>query len=365
MKLDLPGLIHEPLPSGATRYRVRVAGDKRRRVTLTVTPDHPEFMEIYLAARRGIKITPQSAPSDRAIRQSVAWLTHRYIEHLTEMVTAGQASPLTLKQRAGYLDRLRSHISSSGKSQGQTFADLHMLIPTSELIAFRDAYAATSGAADNMIKATRAMYAWAMERGLLDQNPAAPIGKIHRSQGGATPWTADDLKKYRDTHQRGTQAHLAITLMMFTAARIGDLVTLGRANECTRNGITWLEWHPGKRGSAPVLIPMAAPLHRATRAQAVIGARYLLNHHGQPWASPDTFRNRFADWCAAAGLKNRSAHGIRKATGNLLAQAGASQFEIMTIHGHTQAKTSEIYTKGVDRLHLAETALRRMASLDW
>lgn len=365
MKLNLPGLWKSKLPSGNVRWRCRVEGNKRKHITLTVTPDHPDFMEIYRAARAGVKLDPRSAPADRAIRHSVAWLTHTYLAHLQDMVQAGQASPLTYKQRANYLALLRGHVSTSGNSQGQEFADLHMLIPTHELIAWRDSYAATSGKADNMVKAARAMYQWAMSRGIVDQNPATGIGKIHKSQGGAVPWTVADLTRYREKHPPGSQAHLAITLFMFTACRIADAVVLGRANEVRKGGDMWLDWQPGKRGSAPVSIPIAAPLERAIRAQAVIGPRYLLNSHGQPWASPDSFRNRFADWCEEAGLKNRSAHGIRKAAAHLLAQSGASQFEIMTIHGHTQAKTSEIYTRAVDRQRMAQAALQRMSSIDW
>ncbi|RJL02345.1 hypothetical protein D3P06_11375 [Paracoccus aestuarii] len=45
------------------------------------------------------------------------------------------------------------------------------------------------------------------------------------------------------------------------------------------------------------------------------------------------------------GLDNRSSHGVRKAAGHLLAQEGCSQNQIMTVHGHTQARTSEVYTR--------------------
>jgi|GEM_PF-5540355 len=44
-------------------------------------------------------------------------------------------------------------------------------------------------------------------------------------------------------------------------------------------------------------------------------------------------------WCLEAGLKNHGAHGVRKATG-LFASLGCAQYEIMSIHGHTEAGTS-------------------------
>ena len=64
------------------------------------------------------------------------------------------------------------------------------------------------------------------------------------------------------------------------------------------------------------------------------------------------------------GLQGRSAPGVRKAAGNLLAQEGCSQYQIMTIHGHTQAQTSEVYTKGVDRWKLAKTARTTLERMD-
>jgi len=365
MRINLPGLLRERLPSGADRWRVRVAGDKAKRITLPVCPDHPDFAEIYHAARRGIVMQPRETATDKTIRHSVAWLVETYLDHMRAMVKACKASDLTLKQREHFFARLVAHKASYGRAAGQAFGGLHMDIPTEELVAFRDAYAATSGAADNQIKAVRAMYAWACERKLTAVNPAVGIGKIHVGQGGAKPWTVADLRRYRERHQAGTDAHLALTLFMFTAARVSDAIRLGRAHEATQGNVTWLSWTPAKRGAKPVTIPMLPPLYRATRAQSVIGKTYLLTAHGQPWASTDSFRNRFKDWCREAGLPDLSPHGIRKAAGNLLAEAGATQHQIMAIHGHAEAATSEIYTRGAERARLARDAMALLAGLDW
>lgn len=56
------------------------------------------------------------------------------------------------------------------------------------------------------------------------------------------------------------------------------------------------------------------------------------------------------DWTAQAGLpKGRTQHGIRKGAAGLLAKAGATQYEIMSLMAYTQAKTSEVYTERVER----------------
>ena len=110
---------------------------------------------------------------------------------------------------------------------------------------------------------------------------------------------------------------------------------------------------------------MLPQLYEATRNVRVVGKTYLLSAKGQPWASTDSFRNRFKDWCVEAGLPDLSPHGIRKAAGHLLAEAGATQHQIMVIHGHALASTSEIYTRGVARQKLAKDAMALLGGIAW
>lgn len=354
LKLKYPGLFAERLPSGATRYRVRMEGNKRKKITLPVTPDHPQFAELYRAARAGIKLDPELPPEDRAIRYSIGWLAAKHIADMERQVEAGNGSILTLKKRRGIMAILTDR-----------YADMAMDMPTRKLVELRDEFAATPARADSIIEGIRGMYRWASERQLCDVNPAIGIARIDRGKGGAVPWTADDLRRFRDCHVPGTTPHLALTLFMFTACRISDAIRLGRGYETTIEGVRALSWQPQKRGSAKVTIPMLPPLYKATRAATVTGQAYLLNHKGQPFATPDSLGQMFRRWCRDAGLEGRSSHGIRKAAGHLLAQEGCSQYQIMTIHGHTQAKTSEVYTKGVERWRMARTAMAALESMEW
>lgn len=177
------------------------------------------------------------------------------------------------------------------------------------------------------------------------------------------PWSVGDLKKFREHHPKGTTAHLWLTLHAFTACRIGDAIWLGRAQEVMRDGQLWLNWQPRKRGSAFVSFPMMPPLIAATRSSD--GPAYLLNDKGKPFASVEALRVRVQRWCSAAGIPDRSSHGIRKAVGELMAQSGCSQYQVMAVMAHTQAKTSEIYTKGVERQILAADGVKALAALDW
>jgi len=358
MRVNYPGLLIEKHRNGKPRYRVRVEGHKQKRIAIPVGPDDAEFANYYFAARAGAEWTPTGKPDPA--RKSLDWLAKGYIEHLERLVKAKLASPLTLKQRRSMMRRLCDYIDDDGR-----YGDLSMEAPQAAFVRIRDAWSATPAEADNLMKACRAMYAWAMERQEISHNPADGVAKIHRSRGGAKPWTADDLKKFKTKHQRGTPAHLWLTLQMFTACRIGDAIWLGRDSEVQRNGEVWLEWQPRKKGSAPVAIPMLPPLLTATRAAKVVGAAYILNEHGKPFSSPESLRNRIQKWCKAAGIVGKSSHGVRKAVAELLAEAGCSQHQIMSIMAHSQAKTSEIYTKGAQRRALSGEAMQALASLDW
>lgn len=356
VKLHMPGLSKEPMPSGNYRYRVRPAGDKRRKITLPVGPDHPDFMEHYSAARAGQKIARMPTPAETAIPRSISWLTHLFESAMAEKIRAGLMSQSTLTQRAAFYRRLR-----------EMHGDKALSMPKSEVIRIRDGMAQTPGAADNMVKAIRALFAWGQEQGYIPQgaaNPADGVGKINRGTG-AVPWSVADLENYRAVHPFGSSAHLALSLLMFTACRIGDVWWLGRSNETDIDGIPHLDWQPGKSGSARVTIPIAPPLLRSIRALKVIGPSYILTEHGQRHRSAKAFANRFRKWCLEAGLENRSAHGIRKAAGELMALQGATQYAIMAVHGHTQAKTSEQYTRGVNRRALAADAMQRLSGMEW
>lgn len=355
LKIDFPGLISERMRSGAILWRVRVAGNAARRIRLTVTPDHPEFAEHYHAARAGIQLQATSAPITRTIPQSLAWLTYSFETHMQARVKAGQMDAGTLRQRAQFFTRLRADYGAK-----------EMAIPTDKILEIRDNMAETPGAADNMVKAIRAMYTWAIERRLMDHNPAKGVARINQGTG-AVPWSSADLRKFRDHHPRGTMAHLALTLFMFTACRRGDVIKLGPRDERRQpNGETRLLWQPGKKGSSPVHIPILPPLARAIAAQTVAHpAAYLLTDYGRPFASGDAFGNKFRDWTTAAGIINRSPHGIRKAAGNLLAEEGATQYQIMAVHGHTSPDASEVYTRGASRARLADDAMKLLANMDW
>lgn len=364
VRLDYPGLIREKLPSGNVRWRVRQKGHRGTKITLPFGPEHPDFHKAYELARRGNQLEKVEDPE--AERGTMGWLMGAYIKHLKNQVALGAASPLTLKERANLVKFVLRQESEQPKSKGKLYASLPMAIPSVELEAFKDRMAGTPGKARNVWKLLTAAYAFGMARGHCQVNPARAVKRPeYKSAGGATPWSVEDLMAYKKAHPKGTDAHLALTLFMFTACRISDAAILGREHEERRDGQLWLSWQPVKRGSRKVEIPVLPPLQAALNARKVIGSTYLLTAHGVPFKSPHGLRNKMQKWCEDAGLKGRSSHGIRKAAGHLLALNGATQYEIMAVHGHANASTSQVYTDAVERSRLGQMAAAKLAGMDW
>lgn len=335
-------------------HRVRVKGQKGKRITIPVGPDHHAFSAHYHAARQGERLDAQKAlPAPKSLDALVA----AYVHVLALDVQAGIASRLTLKQRTNLLRKACDMPDDTGEGR---MGDLHCDLPPEGLRHIIFHWGSRTAQADNTIKALRSAYD---RMGWLAHNPCIGIKRVHRPRGGARPWTADDVHTFMRAHPQGTSARVWLMLALFTGARLNDLARLGRAHEVRRDGMTWIEWQPSKRGSTRTAIPMAPQLSESIRATGVIGRAYILNTQGQPFANGPSLAERVRKWTAQAGLERRSSHGLRKALGGILADAGATEHQIMSVLSHASPTTSAIYTKSARRTQLAGEAMRSIEGL--
>jgi integrase len=348
MKYDYAGLLREPMGSGNFRYRVRPEGDPKKRIRIFCGPGEEDFLRQYQIARAGEQPKPLQKASEVAKPKSIGWLVNSYLEYLQSRVTAGTMSAKTLKKKKNLFARLLKH------------PDRVMLIPQEKLIEMQDEMASTPAQADAFIEAVGVMYDWAKKRRHISSNPARGIDKVYQKGDGATPWKAADVKAFFAKHKAGSKPHVAMSVLLWTGCRIEDVTILGRGHECIIDGIEAIRWTPSKKGSSEVTVPLLPTLKDATRAPKVIGGTYVLGPKGRPYASGDSMSAMFKRWCKDAGLPTLSAHGVRKGLAELLAEIGCSQYEIMAILGHSEAKTSEVYTRRVERWKLAMGAMTRI-----
>jgi integrase len=79
-------------------------------------------------------------------------------------------------------------------------------------------------AANSVVKALRGLFAWAVEAEYATVNPAKSVPKLRYKTSGFHTWTLDEVRQYEKRHMPGTNARLALALLLYTGARRGDAI---------------------------------------------------------------------------------------------------------------------------------------------
>lgn len=162
-----------------------------------------------------------------------------------------------------------------------------------------------------------------------------------------------EIRQFEEYHPVGTRARVAFGLLLYTGQRRGDIVRLGRQHE--DDG--WLYFKQQKTG-AEMAIPIFQELREIIEAGPVGDLTYLVTEFGKPFTA-NGFGNKFRDWVEEAGLKGKSAHGLRKSAAQRLALKSHSTNEIAAIGGWETLSEVQRYTKGANRRVLAQKVKER------
>jgi integrase len=207
-------------------------------------------------------------------------------------------------------------------------------------------------AANGVLKALRGLFAWAVTAEITSDNPAKRVPKVRYKTDGYHTWTIDEVRQYEKTHPSGTKPRLALALMLYTGARRGDVILLGR--QMIRDG--WFTFTATKTGtlvSIPIVPELQAELDQAPKDNLT----FLVTAYGRPF-TPAGFGIRFREWCNQAGLKHCSAHGLRKAGATVAAEQGASEAQLNAIFGWAEnSNESRRYTRAARHKVLAAHAI--------
>ena len=344
MRVALKYICEDVDRHGNVRCYVRAPG--KRKVRIRAMPGTPEFMEEYQAAIA----TAAEAPlrqADEAKRGSFRHLCVRY--YSSAVYKALDVSTRNWQRRA--LDEIAQ---DHGAKQVATMQARHVR-------RLRDAKAATPAAANQRVKALRALFSWANEAEETSVNPTIGVKKLKYRSDGHHTWTDDEIQKYYDRHPLGSQARLALDLLRYTTGRREDGPRLGRQH--IRDGrVRFRQAKNEHRNPIDIDIPLHPALAQSIAA-ADVDARmtFLLTEFGKPFTA-NGFGNKFKDWCRQADLPHCSAHGVRKATSTALAESGATPHEIMAITGHQTLEEVERYTKAASRKKTADAAMAKLRS---
>jgi len=215
-------------------------------------------------------------------------------------------------------------------------------------------------AANRLLKELAELYRFARKKmGIDTQDPTIGVDRRKTRDGGYHTWTAEQVEQYRNAHQSGTMARLALELMLATGAARQDACAMGRHN--IKGDAIY--YRRGKTGQDTELPLKYMPSLVAEIIQLPFGAdRFLTHSNGLPY-TVESFGNWFADQCRAAGLPDVCrAHGLRKRGATEMAEAGASEFQIMAFLAHKSAREATRYVRAAQRKTLAAAGMAMLQS---
>jgi integrase len=162
----------------------------------------------------------------------------------------------------------------------------------------------------------------------------------------------------------GTKGRLAFALLLYTDQRRSDVVKMGP--QAIQQGVFTIDQGKTEGGEeAHLEIPVHPKLREIIDATPTVGVEtFLVTHFGRPYTAPG-FGNWFRELCDAAGCREVSAHGLRKATARRLAEIGCTAHQIAAITGHASLSEVQRYTKAADRKRMAREAMAKLVEGGW
>lgn len=336
---------------GNLRVYVRRHG---RKIRLREVPGTKAFMAEYHAALAA-SATPPPARRHEPPAGSLQDLIDSYMQSATWRALAD----LTKATRRGVLQRAADEPVGDGTAGALPFD----MMERRHVVQLRDRIADRPAAANNRVKALRQLFSWAQENDLAATNPARHVRRIDVPGSGWTPWSLDDIQTFARHHAANPRAMLALHLLVWTGVRRSDLAQLGRQHIRMLDGRPHLVYvqHKGRARHPRKVEHLITPgLQMALDRWAPPDQlTFLTTPEGQPY-SIGGLGNRIRAWCDQAGLSGISAHGVRKGIGDVTAELGATQHQIMALLGHANPAQSEVYTRNADRRRMGAQVIEAL-----
>lgn len=336
-KRRLPYLQHEQTRHGLFKWYVRK--ERGKRIRIKGEYGSPEFMTAYHAAVAGVEL-PTTPDKKRAAAGTLKWLVDQW--HAS--ADWAQTSAATRKQRENILLHV---LEKSGKVPFTAITKRHIM-------EARDRRAKTPFAANNFLKTMRALFRWAVEMEHLEHDPTQTVKRLRVKTEGFTPWTMEDVNRFRKRWPLGTRERLAMEIMLNTGLRRSDAARLGRQH--IRNGVIEIKTD---KTNTDLFIPIQPDLQAAIDAGPCGDLTFVVNSYGTPM-SKEGFGNWFRVACTEAKVSG-SAHGLRKLLATQMADSGGSEQELQAFFGWQTGSQSQTYTRTANKRTLAQRAAQRLS----
>jgi integrase len=295
-----------------------------------------EFWQEYQDGLSGLSKRP-----DKANAGTLAWLVERY----RETAAWTDLSLATRRQRENILRHILEKADNLPASK----------ITRAHIVDGRDRRAATPAQARHFIDTMRGLYEWATEAQHVKTDPTLGVKYPKQPKtGGFAPWTEEDIAAYERRWPIGTRQRVWLDILTYTGLRRGDVVRLGRQH--VRDGIAYIKT---EKTDTQVALPILSALAQSLTAGPCGDLTFIAGANGRPMTK-ESFGNAFRDACRAAGLRDRSAHGLRKAAATRAAVRGATLAQLNAIFGWTGAKMALHYIETADRTRLAGDSMHTL-----
>lgn len=297
----------------------------------------PEFDTEYRAALAG---TPVRKSKDKATG-TLAWLVDRYRE-----TNAWTGLALETRQRRENI--LLAVLEKAGHQPFTRITKAAIVAGSGRRTLFQ---------AKHFMDTVRGLFRWAAAAGLVKVDPTAGVAYPRLPDtGGFPPWDEADVAAYEGRWPIGTRERVWLDVLLYTGLRRGDAVRLGRQH--VRNGIATIK--TGKTGTE-VTLPILPVLDQTLAAGPCGDLAFIVSAAGKPFQK-HSFGNAFAAAARKAGIKGKSAHGLRKHGATRAANAGATSSQLKAIFGWTSDRMPSLYTRSADRRRLAIEGMTKLAN---
>jgi integrase len=352
VEVELPYLYNEPDHRGNPRLYVRRNG---KRIRIREARGTLEFIKAYTAA---VAQLPDLTAVPTVMARSpfppgtLGWLGVQYFGSAEFLAMDAKSQ----SNRRSIIESCFQEPCSDTDSEPMGFCPL-VHLSGQKVRRLRDLKKGLPGAANNRKKYLSAMFGWACEASppLLKVNPARDVRRVKYATDGFHTWTPAEVRQFGDRWPVGTKARLALSLLLYTGARRGDMVTLGRQH--VKDG--WLRFIPKKTSYRRKRLsekPWLPALAAVVAVSPCGDLTYLVTEYGKPFTAAG-FGNWFRARCNEAGLPQCSAHGLRKAGATLAAENGATVNQLMALFDWDTPGQAKIYTDAADRKRMAGEAM--------
>jgi integrase len=339
MPRKLPKHVDRNFAKGRWYYYFRVG--KGSRTPLPGAPGSDEFEAAYAAALTGKveerRITPPGFPE-----RSLGALITKYYE-------SAAFKDLKDSTKVAYRGRMEKIKEDHGHRSvaGMTREGIEKGILR--------AYADRPGAYRDMVKklSILANFAMSLSPPWITTDPTYRLKKPKSNE--IRSWTEAEIEQFEKRWPIGTKQRLAFALMLFTGQRRSDVHRMTWA-DIDAGRIRVVQLKTGRKLWIRIHVDLAKVLQKASRAHVTI----INTEYGKPF-TVDGFSGFMRDAITAADLPlTAQPHGLRKAAGRRLAEAGATAHQIMAVLGHTTLAEAERYTREADQQRLADEGIGKV-----